>query len=210
MHHACAYLAFLPTFYRADLNHKVGRASCFAPIPIPALFKMTTDILDPSAVLSKLPQLLPAESKALASPQDGVASLVHAAFTVLAFRLIAIDETSTSINQISSNVLPAGWNAGGPGHYTFKYRHDQSSLEFIVKLSKLGARTLINAIALEASLNNRLLLCTYLYMFRVIKLLPSTYPQMISHPLRFTLTASIPRTPRLLSTGLFLPIESLI
>lgn len=171
---------------------------------------MTANILDPSAILSTLPQLLPTESMTLASSQDGLASLVHAALTILAFRLIAIDESSTSKNQIPSNILPAGWNANGPGHYTLKYRHDQSSLEFIIKLSKLGTRTLINAIALEASLNNRQLLCTYLYQSRVIKLLPSTYLQMISHPLHFTRTVSMPPMPRLLSTALFLPIESLI
>lgn len=120
---------------------------------------MSASILDPSAILSTLPQLLPAESKALASPQDGIASLLHAALTILGFRLTAIDESSTSHNQIPSNVLPNGWNQGGPGHYTFKYRHDQSSLEFIIKLSKLGKRTLINAIALEASLSPSKLSC---------------------------------------------------
>jgi proteasome inhibitor subunit 1 (PI31) len=46
-------------------------------------------------------------------------------------------------------VLPVEWNKNGPAHYSFKYRHDQSSLEFLITVSKLGMRTLINAIALE-------------------------------------------------------------
>ncbi|KAF9483944.1 hypothetical protein BDN70DRAFT_989929 [Pholiota conissans] len=111
---------------------------------------MASNILDPSAILSTVPTLLPAESKRLASPQDGLAALVHSAFTILAFRLIAVDESSSSTAQFELNVLPAEWNKGGPGHYTFKYKHDQSSLEFVVKLSKLGSRTMINAIALES------------------------------------------------------------
>jgi hypothetical protein len=110
---------------------------------------MANDILDPSAVLSLFPTLLPANSKSLTSPQDGIAALVHAALAILAFRLIGIEETSTS-PALSANVLPEGWNKSGPGHYTFKYRHDQSSLEFLIKLSKLGTRTVINAIALES------------------------------------------------------------
>lgn len=117
---------------------------------------MSANILDPSAVLSLLPTLLPPNAKALASPQDGLAVLVHAAFTALAFRLLAIDESSSS-PTLSSNILPIDWNKSGPGHYTFKYRHDQSSLEFVVKLSKLGSRTMINAIALEVSLKSCIL-----------------------------------------------------
>jgi len=42
------------------------------------------------------------------------------------------------------------WNSNGPGHYIFKYRHEQSSLEFIINIAKLGKKTVINAIALEA------------------------------------------------------------
>ncbi|KAF8914052.1 PI31 proteasome regulator N-terminal-domain-containing protein, partial [Gymnopilus junonius] len=110
---------------------------------------MTTDILDPSAVLAVLPALLPPSSKSLLSPQDALAALVHAALTLLAFRLIAVDESSASPAP-SANILPDGWNKSGPGHYTFKYRHDQSSLEFLIKLSKLGTRTVINAIALQS------------------------------------------------------------
>ncbi|KAF8165204.1 PI31 proteasome regulator N-terminal-domain-containing protein [Crassisporium funariophilum] len=110
---------------------------------------MTVNILDPSAVLALLSTLLPEVSKSLASPQDAIAALLHAAFTALAFRLISVDEDSSSLSS-SGNVLPVGWNKDGPGHYTFKYKHDQSSLVFLVRLSKLGTRTLVNAIALES------------------------------------------------------------
>ncbi|KAG5648688.1 hypothetical protein DXG03_000034 [Asterophora parasitica] len=109
----------------------------------------TNDILDPSALLSLLPTLLPSASRALASPQDALASLLHTVFSAVAFRLVAADETSSS-NSTLTNVLPEGWNENGPGNYTFRYRHDQSSLEFILKVLKLGGRTVINAIAVES------------------------------------------------------------
>ncbi|KAG6868449.1 hypothetical protein C0993_002587 [Termitomyces sp. T159_Od127] len=108
-----------------------------------------TDILDPAALVSLLPTLLPISSKTLASPHDAIASLLHTIFSAVAFRLIGIDESSSSA-IIENNVLPGGWNDNGPGYYTFRYRHDQSSLEFVLKVSKLGGRTLINAIAIES------------------------------------------------------------
>lgn len=110
---------------------------------------MSSNILDPSAIIGTLPSLLPADSKFLRSPQDALATLLHTALTTLAFRLTSIDEEFNSTSQIQSNVLPEGWNKNGPSHYTFKYKHDQSSLEFVIKVSKLGTRTIFNAIALE-------------------------------------------------------------
>lgn len=107
-----------------------------------------TDILDPAALVSLLPTLLPISSKTLVSPHDAIASLLHTIFSAVAFRLIGIDESS-SLAVIENNILPEGWNKNGPGYYTFRYRHDQSSLEFVLKVSKLGGRTLINAIAIE-------------------------------------------------------------
>ncbi|KAF9057705.1 PI31 proteasome regulator N-terminal-domain-containing protein [Panaeolus papilionaceus] len=111
---------------------------------------MANNILDPSALISTLPTILPSStSKNLSSQNDGLAALVHTIFTVLAFRLVAMDDAATT-SLPEGNLLPDDWNKNGPGHYTFKYKHDQSSLEFVIKVSKLGSRTLINAIALES------------------------------------------------------------
>lgn len=110
---------------------------------------MSSNLLDPSAIVGTLPSLLPADSKTLQSSHDALATLLHTALTTLAFRLTSTDDESTSTSQIQSNILPEGWNKNGPSHYTFKYKHDQSSLEFIIKVSKLGTRTIFNAIAVE-------------------------------------------------------------
>lgn len=106
-----------------------------------------SNILDPSALLSKLPGLLPPEN-ALQSQQDGLSALTHSAMTVLGFRLIGVDDNS-SPRTFEGNVLPSGWNDHGPGSYTLRYKHEQSSFEFVLKVFKLGSRTMISAIALE-------------------------------------------------------------
>jgi len=105
------------------------------------------NILDPSALLTKLPSLLP-ESKRLESPQDALAALVHTVLSSLDFRLIGIDDSANG-NTYADNILPEGWNRHGPETYLFKYRHNQSSLDFLLKVVKLGTMMQINGIASE-------------------------------------------------------------
>jgi hypothetical protein len=106
---------------------------------------MAPDILDPSALITPLPGLLPSNKRRLESQQDAITALIHSAFNALSFRLIAVDDSSLASTTLSG-ILPETWNANGPGNYTLRYRHEQSSLEFIIKVVKLGGRTLINAI----------------------------------------------------------------
>lgn len=134
-----------------------------------------TDPLDPAAVLEVLSQLLPRQAAsasssssssiapgALKSPQDAIAAVLHAALTRLDFRLVGLAEddrlsdyvTEQSEGSTSSstpqNALPfAGWNRHGPESYTLRYRHDQSSLTFLLKLLRMSNRVLINASAVE-------------------------------------------------------------
>lgn len=108
---------------------------------------MSQNPLDPAALTSLLPTLLPQPARVLKTPHDALACLIHTLMSALAFRLTAIDESSSS--TFENNTLPVEWNKSGPSHYTFKYKHEQSSLEFVIKVSKLGGRTLMNAIALE-------------------------------------------------------------
>lgn len=111
---------------------------------------MPGDPLDPAVLTARIPSLLPGVTKKLDSAQDGLAVLLHAAMAELGFRLIAIDENSPPRPDLN-NVLPEDWAKHGPGNYVFRYKHDQSSLEFLLNVSKLGNRTLFNAIALEVS-----------------------------------------------------------
>ena len=109
---------------------------------------MCANVLDPSALIQAIPTKLPFSKKRLESPQDAIAVLIHTALTALGFRLIAVDENAPA-RTFDNSVLPDEWNQHGPGHYAFRYKHEQSSLEFVVKVVKLGSRTMINSIALE-------------------------------------------------------------
>jgi proteasome inhibitor subunit 1 (PI31) len=110
---------------------------------------MTTDVLDPAAVLHALPSQLPASQKLLKSPQDGIVALLHTMLTILSFRLIGIEPEAPPSSSILS-CLPLEWNKNGPGHYALRYRHEQSSLEFSFSIVKLRTRTIINAIAVDS------------------------------------------------------------
>jgi PI31 proteasome regulator N-terminal len=127
---------------------------CDPAQPLAFTIMSPSNILDPSAVVSLIPTLLPPDSKKLGSSHDALAALLHAMFTALAFRLTAVNETAVSS---SGNVLPKDWNNSGPRAYNFTYKHEQSSLEFSVSLAKLGTRTLINAIPLEVRSTNPVL-----------------------------------------------------
>jgi proteasome inhibitor subunit 1 (PI31) len=106
--------------------------------------------LDPSALLSSLPALLPKESS-LKSPHDALASLLHSIFIAHSFTLIGIDD-SAAVSSFDRNTLPGEWNARGPNHYSLRYSHSQSSLQYLVTVTKISDRTLFNAMAVGASL----------------------------------------------------------
>lgn len=168
---------------------------------------MSKNILDPSALISALQNVLPPTRKRLESPQDGLAALIHTVMVSLGFRLVGVDESSPA-RSILNSVLPDEWNQHGPGNYTFKYKHEQSSLEFVVKVVKLGSRTLINSIAVEVRyclVEN--ILWTDALANRATRQLRSTFLQMTSYHRRSSRT-----TPQLLMLSLlymasFLQIE---
>ncbi|KAF9008926.1 PI31 proteasome regulator N-terminal-domain-containing protein [Cyathus striatus] len=97
-------------------------------------------LFDPAALIQKIPTLLPESSKSINSPHDALALLAHSILSILAFRLA----------HAPNNVLDDAWNKNGPEDYSFHYNHEQSSLQFVVKVSKMGSRTVFNAIALES------------------------------------------------------------
>ena len=150
-------------------------------------------------MLSLLPSLLPESEKKLKSPQDGLAALSHTILSALAFRLTGIDDTSTTSNS-TNNVLPDGWNNRGPGSYTFRYKHDQSSLDFLIKVSSLGTRLLFNAIATQVGdLFSLVEFFSYDIVLRARKLPLLTSQRMISY-LRLRSPMKSTQAPNLWST----------
>ncbi|CAE6481082.1 unnamed protein product [Rhizoctonia solani] len=110
------------------------------------------NVLDASALLGKVSHILPASNKTLSSPQDALAVLLHSAMTALAFRLVAIDEDAPASEPeagTAPGLLPEGWNRKGPDVYTFKYKHEQSSFTFLLKLVKISGKIIVHGIAIE-------------------------------------------------------------
>lgn len=168
---------------------------------------MSVDILDPAALTSLLPTLLPPSAKNLDSPQHALAALLHTAMAAVGFRLIGVDESLVA-RQDLNNVLPEEWSLLGPGSFTFRYKHEQSSLEFVVKVIKLGSRTLVNAIALEVrfhDLRSKDVGAHAFFRARRLHRLISALMTLYLPP--FSLTIWLPPMPHPLYTDSSLPIE---
>lgn len=113
-------------------------------VPPPAM----SDPLDPSALIQRLPSLLPDGQEHLSSQYDAFAALLHTIMINVGFRLVGLDDSSPA-EEVANGKLPEGWNRTGPESYAFRYKHEQSSLVFFLKIVKLGNRLLVHGIALE-------------------------------------------------------------
>lgn len=160
--------------------------------------------LSPIHLLSLLPSLLPSStSPSLDSATDLLVSFIHAIHISLGFRL-----SSTLHN--SDRVLARRWNAGGPDSYKLEYKHEQSSLTYLVRIGTLGERAMIDAMAVEV---NKQLHCSDLQSEH---LLASTYlptdihlsstGTMILLICAYTRDPTSRTTSRTRSTSLFQPI----
>ena len=50
-----------------------------------------------------------------------------------------------SSDESKPSALPQNWNAGN-GNYGFRYSHSQSSMQYLVKINRLGAKTVVMAL----------------------------------------------------------------
>ena len=131
----------------------------------------TGSALAPSNILRLAAACLGNEEVSLTNPYEAVALVGHACMLAVDFRLIGLEEDhriglirhcfvaeltskrrkltiSPAIEQSeeSSQRLPKEWNANST--YAFKYAHQQSSMEFLLKISRLGSKAVVLALAL--------------------------------------------------------------
>ncbi|KAL6719337.1 hypothetical protein ACLMJK_003576 [Lecanora helva] len=113
----------------------------------------------------------------LRNPFDAIALLTHACMLAVGFRLIGLGEDhkigiytlpslplshslthksttpnnppETTSDPASPQPLPAEWNASSTSNYAFRYAHTQSSLTYLIKISRLGSKAVINGLAIE-------------------------------------------------------------
>ena len=108
---------------------------------------MAPDPLSSDALVALAPQLV-SPSCTLSSPVQALALIVHTVHTALAFRLTQPEPLTGDGHH--ANRLPDEWPPhSSPGELKFRYRHDQSSLEFVVTVVELGDRALVAGAAVD-------------------------------------------------------------
>ncbi|KAA6407654.1 MAG: hypothetical protein FRX48_08492 [Lasallia pustulata] len=84
-------------------------------------------------------------------PYDAVALFSHACMISIGFRLIGLgeDHKIEATREASDPYpLPQAWNATSTSTYAFRYAHTQSSLEYLIKITRLGHKAVINALGI--------------------------------------------------------------
>lgn len=108
-------------------------------------------ILSPATLNRLASSLVPPSqpgSPDLKTPIEAAALLAHAIHTSTGFRLVdPAPLAAAEGEEVVKNRLPSDWAAGGTTKY--KYKHEQSSLEFVVNLVELGGRGQVAAVAVQ-------------------------------------------------------------
>lgn len=82
----------------------------------------------------------------LRNPYDAIASLTHACMLTSGFVFVGLGEDHTAKRPIRSDdvsTLPSEWNASTSSTYQFRYTHDQLLNDYLLRVSRLGAKTLV-------------------------------------------------------------------
>ncbi|KAI9798009.1 MAG: hypothetical protein M1835_005012 [Candelina submexicana] len=96
---------------------------------------------------SSLPQDVDPQLK---SPYDAIALFSHACMTAIGCRLLGLGEDHKIARPAGSpdQQLPPEWNASTS--YAFRYAHSQSSMEYLLKVNRLGSKAVIFGMAVGA------------------------------------------------------------
>ncbi|KAI5842946.1 PI31 proteasome regulator N-terminal-domain-containing protein [Morchella snyderi] len=104
----------------------------------------------PPVVLRNIDASLPPNTPQLRTPHDAIAVFVHACLLSVGFRLVGLsedDQLEPAIEGSNPQPLPETWNAS-PGNYGFRYAHAQSPLNYLIKVNRLGTKTIIMGLGL--------------------------------------------------------------
>ncbi|KAK4126435.1 hypothetical protein N657DRAFT_688965 [Parathielavia appendiculata] len=114
---------------------------------------MAPDPLGPPAVLEAMANALPTHEKDdttsdMSSSLDCVALFVHACMINLGFRLLGFNEDKKIEAECARIAprLPPQWNRS-IGSHSFIYAHNQSSMQFVIHIDRMGAKTEVRGLA---------------------------------------------------------------
>jgi hypothetical protein len=100
-------------------------------------------------MLKSLPEPGEGETQVLKDGYSAIALLCHACMLAVGFKLKGLGEDHRIEAQSYSDdpqPLPKEWNASSS--YAFRYSHPQSSMEYLVKVNRLGGKALIFGVGL--------------------------------------------------------------
>jgi len=86
----------------------------------------------------------------LSSTWDAIALASHASMIALGFRLVGLGEdhrVEAHSDSMDTLPLPAEWNSTN-GSYAFRYKHGQSSMEFLIKVNRMGGKAVVMGMAM--------------------------------------------------------------
>ncbi|KIW21386.1 hypothetical protein PV08_01966 [Exophiala spinifera] len=111
--------------------------------------------LSPDSILDYMVKSLPPPSsdseqpRLVKDPYAAIALFSHACMLAVGFRLIGLGEDhkiDAQSDPQDAQPLPAEWNASSS--YAFRYAHSQSSMEFLLKINRLGGKALVFGVGL--------------------------------------------------------------
>merc|ERR1711981_313923 len=88
------------------------------------------------------------KGSAIKNSYEAVAPAVHAGMIAIGFKLKGLGEDhkiEATSEAHDPHPLPSEWNASSS--YAFRYSHPQSSMEYIIKVGRLGSKATVDAIA---------------------------------------------------------------
>ncbi|PNS18649.1 hypothetical protein CAC42_5188 [Sphaceloma murrayae] len=105
----------------------------------------SANVLSAQSLASLIAQALPPDaSPQLQNPYDAVAIATHSALTAVGFRLVGLGEDDRlPPSDTPQRTLPDEWNAQSPSSYSFRYAHSQSSMEFLIRINKMGKKAVV-------------------------------------------------------------------
>ncbi|KAI9886145.1 MAG: hypothetical protein M1823_002048 [Watsoniomyces obsoletus] len=110
------------------------------------------DPLSPDSLARLIKSTLPPTST-IRNPYDAIAVLCHACMLAIDFRLVGLGEEhrisppSEEEGEGPSQQLPQEWNTSGTS-YSFRYSHPQSSMEYLLKINRMGTKAVIMGMGL--------------------------------------------------------------
>ncbi|MCJ1311963.1 hypothetical protein MMC25_005637 [Agyrium rufum] len=110
------------------------------------------NIFSANSLASVVKASLPESNPELRNQYDAIALLSHSCMLVVGFQLVGLGEDHKIESHSSATdvrPLPAEWNATTSANYAFRYTHPQSSLTYLVKISRLGNKAVINGLGIE-------------------------------------------------------------